>query len=77
MTHWKPRTLSASVLVPTRPGARRDPLLEMLALEYLLTPTPRPHGLQKQLAHCNGRTPGELCRTIRAICGLKRREKRA
>lgn len=76
MISWRPITLSASLVLPARAGQRRKPLVELLAVEYLLTPQPRPHGLQKQLAHSNGISPNKLCHAIRAIAGAKRRGKR-
>lgn len=55
----------------TRKGPRRNPRLHMLAVEYLLWPAPRPHGLLKALAHANGITPSRLNSMASAIRGAK------
>lgn len=56
---------------PRRKGPRRKAGIYMLALEYLLWPNKRPHGLQKALAYANGITPNALNKVVCSIRGAR------
>ncbi len=64
MNDWTTAQLDAPLRVPSRTGRPRNRTVAMLAAEYLLHPTPRPHGLIKQLALCNNVGISNLMRTI-------------
>jgi len=67
MNHWPSQLISAKVSLPPKAGQPRNPAVTLVALEYLLWPKPRPHGLQKQLAHANGILPNNLSRAVKEI----------
>lgn len=61
-------TLATIIITPRKhAGKPRCPKLQLLALEYLLWPGRRPHGLLKQLAYSNGTCPQNLSYVIRRI----------
>ena len=49
---------------PYRRGPKRNPTYYLVALEYILWPGKRHHGLVKQLAYANDMTPKHLSSVI-------------
>lgn len=71
ITPMRTVSVTAALSLPTRRGRVRNPLLHLLALEYLLWPGKRPHGLQKSLAYANDLTPGQLNKAVNQIAKAK------
>lgn len=61
-------SLSTLIKTPRQHAGRpRCPKLQLLAIEYLMWPGKRPHGLLKELAYSNGTCPQNISYVIRRL----------